>query len=191
MIADPRPWLKNYPKGLPANIDIDKYPNLNSFLSEAMQKFANKPAFYSMGEQMTYAEMDRASRQLAGYLLSRGLKPGDRVAIMMPNLLQYPIALFACIRAGFVIVNTNPLYTPREMLHQFKDSGVKGIIIVENFAANLQEILPQTSIETIILTTIGELLGPLKGSVINFAVRKVKRMVPAFSLPNTISFREA
>lgn len=190
-MSDPRPWLQNYPKGLPANIDIDKYPNLNSFLNEAMQKFAQKDAFYSMGVKLTYAEMDRASRQLGAYLQSRGLKTGDRIAIMMPNLLQYPIALFACIRAGFIVVNTNPLYTPREMLYQFKGSGVKGIIIVDNFAANLQEILPQTSIETIILTNIGELLGPLKGSLVNFAVRNVKRMVPAFNLPNTIGFREA
>ena len=190
-MSDPRPWLQNYPKGLPANIDIDKYPNLNAFLDEAMQKFAGKIAFSCMGETMTYGEIDRASRQLGAYLQSRGLKPGDRMAIMMPNLLQYPIALFACFRAGLIVVNTNPLYTPREMLHQFKDSGVKGIIIVENFAANLQEILPQTSIETIILTNIGELLNPVKGSVVNFVVRKVKRMVPAFSLPNTIGFREA
>lgn len=190
-MSDQRPWLQNYPKGLPANIDIDKYPNLNAFLNEAMQKFSGKKAFSCMGETMTYGEIDRASRQLGAYLQSRGLKPGDRMAIMMPNLLQYPIALFACIRAGLIVVNTNPLYTPREMLHQFKDSEVKGIIIVENFAANLQEILPQTSIETIILTNIGELLNPLKSSVVNFVVRKVKRLVPAFNLPNTISFREA
>jgi len=190
-MSDPRPWLQNYPKGLPANIDVDKYPNLNSFLNEAMQKFAQKDAFFCMGEKLTYGEMDRASRHLGAYLQSRGLKTGDRIAIMMPNLLQYPIALFACIRAGLIVVNTNPLYTPREMLYQFKDSGVKGIIIVDNFAANLQEILPKTSIETIILTNIGELLGPLKGSLVNFAVRNVKRMVPAYHLPNTVTFSEA
>lgn len=190
-MSDPRPWLKNYPKGLPANIDIDKYPNLNAFLNEAMQKFASKPAFCCMDKTMTYGEMDRASRQLGAYLQSRGLKSGDRIAIMMPNLLQYPIALFACIRAGFIVVNTNPLYTPREMLLQFKDSGVKGIIIVENFAANLQEILPQTDINTIILTNIGELLGDVKGSIVNFVVRNVKRIVPKYNLPNTIMFKDA
>lgn len=188
---DSRPWLKNYPKGLPANIDVDAYPNLNAYISEALQKHASRPGFYCMGRTLTYGEVDVMSRQLGAYLQSRGLKPGDRVAIMMPNLLQYPVALFACIRAGLVVVNTNPLYTPREMVHQFKDSGVKGIIIVENFASNLEEILGQTQIDTIILTSIGEMLGSLKGSVVNFVVRSVKKMVPKFSLPNTISFKEA
>lgn len=190
-MTDPRPWLKNYPKGLPANIDVDKYANLNAFLSEAMEKFASHPAFYCMGKTITYGEMDRMSRQLGGYLQSRGLQTGDRVAIMMPNLLQYPIALFACIRAGLIVVNTNPLYTPREMLYQFRDSGVKGIIIVENFASNLEEILPKTDIHTIIVTSIGEMLGPVKGPVVNFVVRSMKRMVPKFTLANTISFKEA
>lgn len=190
-MTDPRPWLKNYPKGLPANIDVDKYPNLNAFLDEAMQKFASKPAFYSMGSTITYGELDRASRHLAAYLQSRGLKPGDKMAIMMPNLLQYPIALFACIRAGLIVVNTNPLYTPREMLYQFQNSGVKGIIIVDNFAANLQEILGQTEISTIILTNIGELLSPVKGALVNFVVKNVKRMVPKYALPNTVNFQSA
>lgn len=188
---DSRPWLKNYPKGLPANIDIDKYPNLNAFINEAMEKFKDKPAFYCMGKTLSYGEVDKMSRQLGAYLQSRGLKPGDRMAIMMPNSLQYPIALFACLRAGLVVVNTNPLYTPREMHHQFVDSGVKGIIIVENFASHLQEVLGKTQIETIILTSIGEMLGPVKGSIVNFVVRSVKRMVPKFELPNTISFKEA
>lgn len=188
---DERPWLKNYPKGLPANIDVDKYPNLNTYLKEAMDKYAKQPAFYSMGKVLTYGEIDNMAEHLGAYLHSRGLKPGDKVAIMMPNLLQYPIALFACIRAGLVVVNTNPLYTPREMLHQFDDSGVKGIIIVENFASHLQEILGKTKIDTIILTSIGEMLGPIKGSVVNFVVRSIKRMVPKYELPNTISFKEA
>ncbi len=188
---DSRPWLKNYPNGLPANIDIDKYPNLNAFITEAMKKFADKDAFYCMGKKLTYAQVDRMSTQLAGYMQSRGLKVGDRVAIMMPNSLQYPIALFACIRAGLVVVNTNPLYTPREMLYQFQDSGVKGVIIVENFASNLQEIIGQTQIETVIVTSIGEMLGGIKGPLINFVVRKIKRMVPKYSLPNTITFKEA
>ncbi len=186
-----RPWLANYPKGLPANIDIDKYPNLNAFVTEALEKFSNQTAFYSMGKTLTYKQINNKSKHLAGYLHSRGLKPGDRVAIMMPNVLQYPIALFACLRAGLVIVNTNPLYTPREMLHQFKDSGVKGIIIVENFASNLEEILPQTQIETIIVTSIGEMLGTVKGAIVNFAVRTIKRMVPKYNLPNTVSYTEA
>jgi len=188
---DSRPWLKNYPKGLPANIDTDKYPNLNAFISEAMQKFAPKPAFYCMGKSLTYGEIDKMSMQLGAYLQSRGLKPGDKVAIMMPNLLQYPIALFACIRAGLIVVNTNPLYTPREMVYQFNDSQVKGIIIVENFASHLQEILPKTQIETIILTSIGEMLGAVKGPMVNFVVRSLKRMVPKYELPNTICFKDA
>lgn len=188
---DSRPWLQNYPKGLPANIDVDKYPNLNTYIKEALHKYAKQPAFYSMGKTLTYGEIDKMAEHLGAYLHSRGLKPGDRVAIMMPNLLQYPIALFACIRAGLVVVNTNPLYTPREMLHQFNDSGVKGIIIVENFASNLQEILDKTEIDTIILTSIGEMLGPIKGSIVNFVVRSIKRMVPKYELPNTIGFKEA
>ncbi|MDQ3015585.1 MAG: AMP-binding protein [Bacteroidota bacterium] len=188
---DARPWLKNYPKGLPANIDLDKYPNLNAFISEAMEKFKSKPAFYCMGKTMTYGEMDRWSKQLAAYFHSRGLKPGDRVAVMMPNCLQYPVALFACIRAGLIVVNTNPLYTPREMLYQFKDSGVKGIIIVENFASNLQEIIAETEINTIILTSIGEMLGGIKGPIVDFVIRSIKRMVPKFELSNTISFKAA
>ena len=188
---DSRPWLQNYPKGLPANIDVDKYPNLNTYIKEALQKYSKQPAFYSMGKTLTYGEIDKMAEHLGAYLHSRGLKPGDRVAIMMPNLLQYPIALFACIRAGLVVVNTNPLYTPREMLYQFNDSGVKGIIIVENFASNLQEILDKTEIDTIILTSIGEMLGPIKGSIFNFVVRSIKRMVPKYELPNTIGFKEA
>jgi long-chain acyl-CoA synthetase len=186
-----RPWLKNYPKGLPVNIDIDHYPNLNAFIDEALKKFSSKEAFYCMGKTLTYAQIDVMSKQLGAYLQSRGLKPGDRVAIMMPNGLQYPIALFACFRAGFIVVNTNPLYTPREMLFQFKDSGVKGIILVENFASRLQEILPQTDINTIIITSIGEMLGSVKGTLVNFIVRRVKRMVPSYQLPNTVSFKEA
>ena len=190
-MSDARPWLKNYPNGLAANIDINKYPNLNAFIDEALKKFANKPAFYCMGKTISYKEVDRMSNQLGAYLQSRGLKPGDRVAIMMPNGLQYPVALFACIRAGLVVVNTNPLYTGREMLHQFTDSGVKGIILVENFAANLQEIIGKTEIETIVLTSIGEMLGPFKGAIVNFIVRNIKRMVPKYQLQNTISFKNA
>ncbi len=188
---DTRPWLKNYPNHLPVNIDADKYPNLNAFITEALQKFPTKPAFYCMGSTLTYGQVDKMSRQLGAYLQSRGLKPGDRVAIMMPNLLQYPVALFACLRAGLVVVNTNPLYTPREMLYQLNDSGVRGIILVENFAAHLQEILGQTQVDTVILTSIGEMLGPVRGSLVNFVVRRVKRLVPKYVLANTISFRDA
>jgi long-chain acyl-CoA synthetase len=186
-----RPWLTNYPPGVPANINPDSYPTLIDFVRECFQKYADLPAFECMGKKLTYAETDTLSTRFAAYLHSRGLAPGDRIAIMMPNLLQYPIAVFGALKAGLVIVNTNPLYTPREMLYQFQDSGVKGIVIVENFASNLASILDKTTIDTIILTNIGEMLGPVKGSVVNFAVRYVKRMVPRYTLPNTVTFSDA
>ena len=134
-----------------------------------------------MGKELTYGEVDKLSDQFGAYLLSRGLEVGDRVAIMMPNLLQYPIALFGCLKAGMIIVNTNPLYTPREMEHQFTDSQVKAVIIAENFASNLESMLSKTQIKTIITTSIGELLGGLKGKMVDMAIRHVKRMVPKYS----------
>lgn len=191
MTAEQRPWLKNYPKGVPANIDVDAYPNLVSMLQESFTKYSSKPAFSCMGKTITFSQLDRLSTQFGAYLLSRGLEPGDRVALMMPNLLQYPIALFGALRAGLIVVNTNPLYTPREMLHQFNDSGAKAIVIVENFAANLEKILPDTQIKTIVVTSIGELLGFPKGSIVNFVVRNIKKMVPKFNIPNTVGFLEA
>jgi len=144
-----------------------------------------------MGSSLTFGEVDRLSTQFGSYLQSRGLEPGDKIAIMMPNLLQYPIALFGALKAGLVVVNTNPLYTPREMKHQFNDSGAKAIIIAENFASNLEKIIDDTSIKTVILASIGEMLGSIKGALTNFVVRKVKRMVPKFSLPNTVTFKHA
>ena len=187
MMTEQRPWLKNYPKGVPANIDENAYPSLVALLDDTFKKFPDKVAFTCMGKQLTFAEVDRYSVQFAAYLHSRGLEPGDKIALMMPNLLQYAIALFGCLRAGLVIVNTNPLYTPREMRHQFTDAGVKAIVICENFAANLQEVLPDTQIKTIIVTSIGEMLG-LKGVFVDFAVRYIKRLVPNYSLPNTVTF---
>jgi len=154
---DSKPWLKNYPKGVPANINPDEYECLIDFFSEVFKKYKKNKAFECMGQVVTYGEVDKLSTWFGAYLHSRGLKPGDRFAIMMPNLLQYPIAVFGALKAGLVIVNTNPLYTAREMEYQFKDSGVKGIIILENFAANLEKVLPNTSIETVIVTSIGEM----------------------------------
>lgn len=185
-----RPWLKHYSNGVPANIDPDQYPNLSAFIHEACQKYKNLPAFSCMDKVLTFQQLDKLSTQMASYLRSRGLEPGDRIGLMMPNLLQYPIAVFACIKAGLIAVNTNPLYTPREMLYQFQDSGVKAVIIAENFAANLEKILPQTEIKTVIITSIGEMLGTFKGAIVNFVVRKVKRMVPKYDIPNTVSFME-
>jgi long-chain acyl-CoA synthetase len=185
-----KPWLKNYPPGVPANIDPDQYPRVLDALDECFQKYADLPAFVYMGKTLTFREVDKLSRDFGAYLHSRGLEPGDRVALMMPNLMQYPIALFGCLRAGLILVNTNPLYTPREMRHQFTDSGAKAIIIVENFASNLQQVIGETQIKTVIVTSIGEMLG-LKGMIVNFVVRRIKKMVPKYSLPNTANFRTA
>lgn len=189
-MTEQRPWLANYPKGIPANIDENAYPSLIALLEDTFKKYPKKNAFICMGKSLTYAQVDKYSKQFGAYLLSRGLEPGDKVALMMPNLLQYPIALFGCLRAGLTIVNTNPLYTPREMRHQFTDSGAKAIIICENFAANLQEVLPDSQIKTVIITSIGEMLG-FKGWFVNFAVRYIKRLVPNFNLPNTVTFSTA
>ena len=186
-----RPWLRNYPHGMPANINPEAYVSVTDVLDETFRKYRNKPAFSCMGKEMTYAEVDEASRNFAAYLQSRGLEPGDKLAIMMPNLLQYPIVLFGALRAGLVIVNTNPLYTTREMKHQFTDSGAKAIVILENFASNLEAVIAETGIKTVIITSIGELLGGLKGIITNLVVRHVKNMVPKFNLSNTVTVKHA
>lgn len=186
-----RPWLANYPQGMPANIDPDQYPNLVAFFDKMLVKFAKKQAFECMGKVITYGEMDKMATNFGAYLQSRGLEPGDRFAIMMPNCLQYPVAIIGALRAGLVLVNTNPLYTEREMLHQFTDSDVKGILIVENFASHLEKILPQTGIKVPIVTNLGELLGIFKGTMVNLVVRHVKKMVPKYSIPNSVSFNTA
>lgn len=190
MIFMEKPWLQIYPAGMPANIDPSQYPRLLDMLEDCFQKYSDLPAFVFMGKTLTFAEVDQMSRNFGAYLQSRGLRPGDRIALMMPNLIQYPIALFGALRAGLILVNTNPLYTPREMKHQFTDSGATAIVIAENFAANLQQIIGETQIKTVILTSIGEMLG-LRGSIVNFVVRRVKRMVPTFHLPNTVCFKDA
>ena len=186
-----RPWLKNYPKGIPANIDPEAYPNVVDLLEETFKKFRKKPAFSCMGKELTFEQVDKLSNQFGAYLRSRGLEPGDKIALMMPNLLQYPIALFGALRAGLILVNTNPLYTPREMLHQFSDSGAKAIVIAENFAQNLEKVIGDTEIKTVIVTSIGEMLGFPKKQVVNFVVRSLKRMVPKYDIPNTVTFLEA
>jgi len=186
-----KPWLDNYPGGIPANIDPDKYSTILEYLDEVCKKNANKPAFSFMGKEMTYKQLDNLSTQFGAYLQSRGLKPGDKFAIMMPNLPQYPIALFGALKAGLVVVNTNPLYTPREMEHQFNDSEARGILILENFAANLEKILDKTKIDVVLTASIGDMLGFPKKHVVNFVIRKVKRMVPRYHLKNTVNFAEA
>jgi long-chain acyl-CoA synthetase len=186
-----RVWLKNYAAGIPANINPDQYPSVLSLLNETMKKYKKAPAFSCMGKTLTFGEIDIASHRFAAYLHSRGLEPGDKIGLMMPNLLQYPIALFGAFRAGLIVVNTNPLYTSHEMLHQFKDSGIKAVVIAENFASNLEKIVHKTEIKTVIVTSIGELLGAVKGTVVNFVVRNVKKMVPAYNIPNVVPFAKA
>lgn len=186
-----RPWLKHYATGVPANINPDEYTNLLTFFDETFAKYKKKDAFVCMDKSLTFEEIDKYSKRFAAYLHSRGLEPGDRIALMMPNLLQYPIALFGSLRAGLIVVNTNPLYTAREMKHQFTDSGAKAILIAENFAHNLEKILPDTNIKVVMTTSIGEMLGFVKKRVVNFVVRNVKRMVPKYSIPNAVTFSEA
>lgn len=190
-MSDQRPWLKNYPSGIPANINPDEYPTLVDMFNDTFKKYGSRTAFSCMGKELSFTQIDKKSRAFGAYLHSRGLQPGDRIALMMPNLLQYPVALFGALRAGLIVVNTNPLYTPREMRHQFTDSDVKAIVIAENFAANLQKILGDTNIQTIITTSIGEMLGFPKKHIVNFVVRNVKKMVPSYSIPNTVTFSDA
>lgn len=185
-----RPWLKNY-KGIPVEVDAGSNPNLVSIIEETFKKYADRTAYICLDKGLTYGQVDKYSRDFAAYLHASGLKPGDRIALMMPNILQYPIALYGVLRAGLVIVNTNPLYTPREMKHQFNDSGAKAILIIENFAHNLEQIIAETPVKQVILTSMGDMLGPIKGTIVNFVVRSVKKMVPPFNLPNTVSFKDA
>lgn len=190
MTAD-RPWLKNYPAGIPANIKADQYKSLKEFIDGNLKKFPDQTAFTLMGKSISYKELDRYSNAFASYLQYRGLHEGDRIALMMPNLHQYPIAVCGALRAGLTIVNTNPLYTPRELEFLLVDSGVKAIVIAENFASKLEKVISKTKIEVVILTTIGEMIGGIKGKLIDFGVKYIKRMVPRHHLDNTVSFKIA
>lgn len=183
-----RLWLKHYPAGVPAEIDSSQFRSLAELLEASFRTYADRRAFVCMDKSITYGEVDRMSRQFAAWLQSRGLKPGARVAIMMPNVLQYPVVLAAVLRAGFVVVNVNPLYTPRELEHQLKDSGAEAIVILENFATTLQQVLPATPVKHVVVASMGDLLGGLKGAIVNFVVRNVKKMVPAWELPNCERF---
>ncbi|MTW12303.1 long-chain-fatty-acid--CoA ligase [Pseudoduganella eburnea] len=184
-------WLKSYPPGVPAEIDATQYRSLVHLLEESFQKFASRDAFVCMDKAITYAELDQYSKRLGAWLQSRGMKKGARVAVMMPNVLQYPIAIAAILRAGYTVVNVNPLYTPRELEHQLNDSGAEAIIILENFATTLEQVLPRTQVRHIIVANMGEMLGGLKGVIVNFVVRNVKKLVPPFSLPNAVRFKDA
>uniref|UniRef100_UPI00334068E1 AMP-binding protein n=1 Tax=Castellaniella defragrans TaxID=75697 RepID=UPI00334068E1 len=183
-----RTWLNHYPPGVPADItdEAARYDSLAALVEESCGKYAGRPAFHSMGADLSYAQLEESSRHFAAWLQARGIKKGDRVALMMPNLLQYPVCLFGTLRAGAVVINTNPLYTPAELNHQLRDSGARAIVIAENFAYTLQDALQGTSIDTIITTAIGDMLGGVKGWVTNLVVRHVKKMVPPYNLPNAL-----
>ncbi|CAG2141196.1 long-chain fatty acid--CoA ligase [Cupriavidus plantarum] len=183
-------WLKQYPAGVPAEIDASPYRSLAQLLEESFRTYAAKRAFVCMDASITYGELDRLSRQFGAWLQSRGLKPGTRVAIMMPNVLQYPVVLAGVLRAGLVVVNVNPLYTPRELEHQLKDSGAEAIVILENFAATLQAVLPNTPVRHVVVASMGDMLGTVKGAIVNFVVRNVKKMVPEWQLPNCVRFND-
>jgi len=183
------PWVKNYPDGIPAEIKLYEYNSIIELFETSCMKYGDRVAFENMGVQLTYKQVDTLSRDFAAYLQSIGLQKGDRIAIQMPNLLQFPIAFFGALRAGLIVVNTNPLYTPREMEHQFKDSGAKAIVIVANFAHNLEKILGNTSIQHVIVTELGDMLGAFKGMLVNFVVKNIKKMVPSYSLPKAFSFK--
>lgn len=186
-----RPWLQAYPEGVPADIDTHAYDSLVALLEESFRQYGPKTAFSFMGKELSYAALDQQSRAMAAYLQSLGLARGDRVAIMLPNVLQYPISVAAVLRAGYVVVNVNPLYTARELQHQLSDSGAKAIVIIENFAATLEQCLKQTPIEHVVLCAMGDRLGLLKGAIVNHVVRKVKKLVPPFQLPHSVRFNQA
>ncbi|MDR3446638.1 AMP-binding protein [Dyella sp.] len=186
-----RPWLAHYPEGVPPQIDVNQYASVAAVVEEAFERFRQRPAFASFGKVLNYGQIDELSRQFAGYLTGElKLSKGDRIAIMMPNVLQYPIALFGALRAGLVVVNTNPMYTARELRHQLEDAGAKAIVVLDNFASTLQQVIGETKVEHIITTGIGDLLGA-KGMVINFVLKHVKKMVPAYSLPHAVHFTDA
>ena len=186
-----RIWLKHYPEGVPADIDASQYPSLVALMDESFKKFADRTAYSFMGKDVSYAETDAQSRAVAGYLQSLGLARGDRVAIMMPNVPQYPATVAGILRAGYVVVNVNPLYTARELEHQLKDSGAKAIVIIENFGATLQKCIANTAVKHVVLASMGDRLGLIKGAIVNYVVRKVKKLVPDFSLPGAVRYNDA
>src|SRR5687767_5059890 len=184
-------WLKDYPAGVPTEIDPDSVRSLKQLFEDACRDYAARPAFSNMGRTLSYAEIERAARQFGAWLQKdAGLRKGDRVALMMPNILQYPIAIIGALRAGMTVVNVNPLYTARELEHQLNDSGATVIVIFENAAATLAQVLAQTPVRKVIVTGIGDLLGFPKGAITNFVIRRVKKMVPAWSIPGALRFKD-
>lgn len=187
-----KPWLQTYPNDVPATVDVDQYDNINDMFKKPFEQFADNTAFVNMGHSLTYRELNEKSEAFAAYLQTElNAKKGDRIALMMPNLLQYPIAILGALKAGLVVVNVNPLYTPRELEHQLRDSGATIIVAVTNFGNSLQQVIEKTSIKHVILTSIGDALAPHKRTLVNFVVKYVKKMVPKYSLPGAISMRRA
>jgi long-chain acyl-CoA synthetase len=185
-------WLKSYPAGIKSEIDVNTFSSINDIIEQSISKFGNKPAFANMGTVLSFSDVDRLSRGFSNYLLHElKLKKGDRVAIMMPNCLQYPVALFGVLRAGLIVVNINPLYTARELEIQLKDSGAKAIVIVENFASVLEAVKSKVPLETVFMTQLGDLLSFPKNHIVNFVVKHVKKMVPRWNIERTIPFQEA
>ena len=190
-VIQERPWLKAYPPGVPADIDAAQYPSLAALMEESFKNYGERVAYSFMGRDITFGQVDRLSSSFAAYLQGLGLVKGERVALMMPNVPQYPVAVAAILRAGYVVVNVNPLYTPRELEHQLKDSGAKTIVIIENFAHTLEQCIASTPIKHVVLCAMGDQLGLLKGLLVNYVVRHVKKLVPPFSLPNPVRFNDA
>lgn len=186
-----RPWLKAYPPGVPTDIDASQYASLVALMEESFSKNASAVAYSFMGKDITFGQTDSLSQAFAAYLQGLGLAKGDRIAIMMPNVPQYPVTVAAILRAGYVVVNVNPLYTPRELEHQLKDSGSKAIVIIENFANTLEQCIANTPVKHVVLTAMGDQLGMLKGALVNYVVRNVKKMVPPFNLPSAVRFNDA
>jgi long-chain acyl-CoA synthetase len=186
-----QPWLDSYPEGVPAEIDVDEYSSILDIFTQSCSKFSEQTAYMNFGKELSYRELDRLTRDFAAWLQSKGLVKGDRIALMMPNILQYPVALFGAMRAGLVIVNTNPMYTAREVKHQMTDAGAKAIVVVENFAHVVEEVCHETPVEQVITTRIGDLVGFPKGTLINFMLKYVKKAVPNYRLPNATRFNDA
>jgi long-chain acyl-CoA synthetase len=190
-MSQERPWFKSYPQGVPQEVDLEQYRSIVSVFDEAISKYRDRPAFRNFGKTLTYGEIDKLSRQFAAYLLGElKLKKGDRVAIMMPNCLQYPIAIFGVLRAGLTVVNVNPMYTPRELKHQLVDSGASVLLVVDNFGKTAQEALAGTQVKQVITTALGDLVGFPKGAIVNFVLKYVKKMVPDYDIPGTVRFKD-
>jgi long-chain acyl-CoA synthetase len=191
MSAD-RPWLNSYPDGVPAEIDVNEYASIPAVLETACKRFSERPAFENMGKILTYAEIDALSRQFAAYLIhDLKLKKGDRVALMLPNVLQYPVAIFGVLRAGLTVVNTNPMYTARELKHQLSDAGVSAIVVLDNFAATVSEVLKDTPVRQVITTGVGDMLPFPRGALVNFVLKYVKKAIPEFRIEGAVRFNDA